>query len=579
MATKKTNNKKEETAKKTSAPKKSAEKEKTAKKQAATSKKKTVSTAKKIERKSSVKKTAGNSLNKNSSDKDSLSKKTYRANTIRKIEPIKTEEIDKKPERESIKLLREAIKAKSKTVSKPVAVKKHLIVKEDEDIDDTKENNDNNIEENETVSNQAESSVIKSGTDDLNKVDFGINRFEKKEEILEDNSKKETIEEKQEEKKSEVKTFTKNTYSKSDIFKRAVSIKSPIEAEELRKNIEQSKFNQSEIDEAIENAAMIEEDTPIEDYSIYSSKKLEELKRKDIKIIETEDEMKSGGIPEIERKPAEPYVAPPHSTIKKEKKSNKTVAIIGIIIIILGLVFLGFQFLGNKNDGTEDGFYDNNITATNETETNNIISPITNENNAEEIDNLENTNEVSQTPTDNNNAVITEQTNNNENIANTNSQTNNTTIATNNVTNTISRANTNITTPQPNLPNPPVIPNPPPNPQSQNSNQNRTSYLGGNTYRTKWTDTLTSIASSELGDARRWPSIYVMNENIFKDPDSLVFNKDIKIPENKKKIDDMTAEEKRALYDDYMRVVQVYLSIGKTNSANTLRSRARLIIR
>lgn len=586
MATKKTNNKKEETAKKTSAPKKSAEKEKTTKKQATTSKKKTVSPAKKIERKSSVKKTAGNSLNKNSSDKDSLSKKTYRANTIRKIEPIKTEDIDKKPERESIKLLREAIKAKSKTVSKPVAVKKHLIVKEDEDIDDTKENNENLIEENETVSSQAESSVIKGGTDDLNKVDFGINRFEKKEEIIEDNSKKETIEEKtkeekQEEKKSEVKTFTKNTYSKSDIFKRAVSIKSPIEAEELRKNIEQSKFNQSEIDEAIENAAMIEEDTPIEDYSIYSSKKLEELKRKDIKIIETEDEMKSGGIPEIERKPAEPYVAPPHSTIKKEKKSNKTVAIIGIIIIILGLCFLGFQFLGNNNDGTEDGFYDNNVaTNENETETNNIISPTTNENNAEEIDNIENTNEISQAPTNDINSVITEQTNNNENISNTNSQTNNnTTVATNNVTNTISRANTNITTPQPNLPNPPVIPNPPPNPQSQNSNQNRTSYLGGNTYRTKWTDTLTSIASSELGDARRWPSIYVMNENIFKDPDSLVFNKDIKIPENKKKIDDMTAEEKRALYDDYMRVVQVYLSIGKTNSANTLRSRARLIVR
>ena len=588
MATKKTNNKKEETAKKTSAPKKSAEKEKTSKKQAATSKKKTVSPAKKIERKSSVKKTTesktvkktvDNSLNKNSSDKDSLSKKTYRANTIRKIEPIKTEDIDKKPERESIKLLREAIKAKSKTVSKPVAVKKHLIVKEDEDADDIKESN---IEENETVSSQ---SVIKSGTDDLNKVDFSVNRFEKKEEIIENNSNKETIEEttkkeKQEEKKSEVKTFTKNTYSKSDIFKRAVSIKSPIEAEELRKNIEQSKFNQSEIDEAIENAAMIEEDTPIEDYSIYSSKKLEELKRKDIKIIETEDELKSGGIPEIERKPAEPYVAPPHSTIKKEKKSNKTVAIIGIIIIILGLAYLGFQFLGNNNDGTEDGFYDNNIaTNENETETNNIISPITNDTNNTEIDNLENTNEISQAPTNDINAVITEQTNNNENVANTNSQTNNTTVATNNVTNTISRANTNITTPQPNLPNPPVIPNPPPNPQSQNSNQNRTSYLGGNTYRTKWTDTLTSIASSELGDARRWPSIYVMNENIFKDPDSLVFNKDIKIPENKKKIDDMTAEEKRALYDDYMRVVQVYLSIGKTNSANTLRSRARLIVR
>ena len=569
MATKKTNNKKEETTKKVSAPKKSAEKEKTSKKQSATSKKKIASPVKKTERKSSVKKSAGNSLSKNS--KSSTDKKTYRTNTIRKIEPIKTEDIEK-PERESIKLLREAIKAKSKTVSKPVAVKKHLIVK-GENIEDKKEENTKENNENETVSSPAVSSIIKNDTENLNKVDFGINRFEKKEEISENN-----LTEKTEEKKSEAQTFTKNTYSRRDIFKKPV-IKNPIEEEELRKNIEKSKFNQSEIDEAIENAAMIEEDTPVEDYSVYSSKKLEELKRKNIQIIETEEEMKSGGIPEIEKKPAEPYIAPPHSAIKKEKKSNKIVAIIGIIIIILGLSYLGFQCFGNRDESLEDGFYN---LETNETETNDIISPITNDANNEEIDNINITNEINST--NDINAVI-EQTNiSNENTANTNLQTNNTLPAsTNNVinintNNTISQTDTNIAIPQPNLPNPPVITTPPPNP-TQNSNQNRTSYLGGNTYRTKWTDTLTSIASSELGDARRWPTIYVMNENIFRDPDSLVFNRDIRIPENKKKIEDMTAEEKRALYDDYMRVAQVYLNIGKTNSANTLRNRARLIVR
>lgn len=567
MATKKTNNKKEETTKKVSAPKKSAEKEKTSKKQAATSKKKIVSPLKKTERKSSVKKSAGNSLSKNS--KSSTDKKTYRTNTIRKIEPIKTEDIEK-PERESIKLLREAIKAKSKTVSKPVAVKKHLIVK-GENIEDKKEENTKENNENETVSSPAISSIIKNDTENLNKVDFGINRFEKKEEISENN-----LTEKTEEKKSEVQTFTKNTYSRRDIFKKT-PIKSPIEEEELRKNIEKSKFNQSEIDEAIENAAMIEEDTPVEDYSVYSSKKLEELKRKNIQIIETEEEMKSGGIPEIEKKPAEPYIAPPHSAIKKEKKSNKIVAIIGIIIIILGLSYLGFQCFGNRDESLEDGFYN---LETNEMETNNIISPTTNDANNEEIDNI--TNEINST--NDINAVIEETNISNENTANTNLQTNNNspTSANNviniNTNNTISQADTNIAIPQPNLPNPPVITTPPPNP-TQNSNQNRTSYLGGNTYRTKWTDTLTSIASSELGDARRWPTIYVMNENIFRDPDSLVFNRDIRIPENKKKIEDMTAEEKRALYDDYMRVAQVYLNIGKTNSANTLRNRARLIVR
>ena len=540
MATKKTNNnKKKETTKKVSAPKKSVERGKTTKNQTSTLKKKIVSPVKKAERKLSVKKTTGTRTFKKSDD-NSLNKKTYGTNTIRKIEPIKINDMDKKPERQSIKLLREAIKAKSKIVSKPVAVKKHLMVK-DENI------KENNIE-NETIS----SSVIKNRMESLNKVDFSINKLDKKE----GDSSKEVIEE-----KSEVQTFTKNTYSKSDIFKKPVTIKSPIEDEELKRNIEQSTFNQSEIDEAIEKAATIEEDTPIEDYSVYSSKKLEELKRKDIKIIETEDEMKSGGIPKIERKPAEPYIAPLHSTIKKEKKSNKLVPIIGIMIIILGLAYLGFQFFVNKENSSEGEFYDN-IT-TNETDANN-----------EGINNI--TNEV--LPTNDINVVI-EQTNiNNESIANTNLQTNNiATVDTNNIANTVSQANTNIETPQPNLPNPPVIPNPPPNP-TRNLNQNRTSYLGGNTYRTKWTDTLTSIASSELGDARRWPSIYVMNENIFTDPDSLVFNRDIIIPESKKKVDDMTAEEKRALYDDYMRVAQVYLNMGKTNSANTLRSRARLIV-
>ena len=540
MATKKTNNnKKKETTKKVSAPKKSVERGETTKNQMSTLKKKIVSPVKKAERKLSVKKTTGTRTFKKSDD-NSLNKKTYGTNTIRKIEPIKINDMDKKPERQSIKLLREAIKAKSKIVSKPVAVKKHLMVK-DENI------KENNIE-NETIS----SSVIKNRMESLNKADFSINKLDKKE----GDSSKEVIEE-----KSEVQTFTKNTYSKSDIFKKPVTIKSPIEDEELKRNIEQSTFNQSEIDEAIEKAATIEEDTPIEDYSVYSSKKLEELKRKDIKIIETEDEMKSGGIPKIERKPAEPYVAPLHSTIKKEKKSNKLVPIIGIMIIILGLAYLGFQFFVNKENSSEGEFYDN-IT-TNETDANN-----------EGINNI--TNEV--LPTNDINVVI-EQTNiNNESIANTNLQTNNiATVDTNNIANTVSQANTNIETPQPNLPNPPVIPNPPPNP-TRNLNQNRTSYLGGNTYRTKWTDTLTSIASSELGDARRWPSIYVMNENIFTDPDSLVFNRDIIIPESKKKVDDMTAEEKRALYDDYMRVAQVYLNMGKTNSANTLRNRARLIV-
>ena len=291
--------------------------------------------------------------------------------------------------------------------------------------------------------------------------------------------------------------------------------------------------------------------------------KLEELRKKDIKIIETEDEMKASGIPEVERKPAQPYTAPAHSSAKKQKKSNKLIAIIGIIIIILGLSYLGFQFFGNKTDASEDDFYSS--ISTNENETNNIISSSTNtDENISQTNETENiTNEISKT-----NDIAKQ---NSDKVIETND------IKAVSSNNTVIQSNI-ATSPKPNLPNTPNIPNPPiiPNPPAKNTN----AYFGGNTYRTKWTDTLTSIASSELGDARRWPTIYVMNENIFKDPDSLVFNKDIRIPEGaKKKVDEMNAEERRALYNDYMRVAEIYLSIGKTNSANTIKSRANSIIK
>lgn len=556
MATKKTNN--EEALKKTSAAKKTARTSKTVKKQEDSKKKTSAKVKKAVSKKNAESKT----VKKNTNSVKKTKENNKNSRTIKKLEPIKTDNnMENKPERESIKLLREAIKAKSRNISKPVAVKKHLIVKED---------NDNSKDNNKTAS----SSILnKSEAENVKSADFVFSRFEKKEETLNDNNDskevkefKEFIEKKTEEKKSEVQTFSKNTYSKSDIFKKPVIVKSSAEDEELKKNIEDSKFNQSEIDDAIENAAMIDEDTPIEDYSAYSSKKLEELKRKDIKIIETEEEMKSSEIPQIERKPAEPYAVPPHSSIKKEKKSNKLVAIIGIIVIILGLSYLGFQFFGNKSSDFEDDFYNTptneNIISTNEAEQdiNNLqTNDIENLDNLNNLQNATNNAEIQQTNIASEISDITEVSNNNIN---------------NN--NNIVQADTNIAPVRPDLPNPPVIPAPPSNPTAQNTS----AYLGGSVYRTKWTDTLSSIASSELGDSRRWPTIYVMNENIFEDPDSLVFNKDIRIPEgSKKKIEDMTAEEKRALYNDYIRVSQAYLNMGKTNSANALRNRADSIIK
>ncbi|MBW5408975.1 hypothetical protein E6A50_01120, partial [Brachyspira hampsonii] len=136
---------------------------------------------------------------------------------------------------------------------------------------------------------------------------------------------------------------------------------------------------------------------------------------------------------------------------------------------------------------------------------------------------------------------------------------------------------------------PPTPPNPPPNPPAANTNasvnntqaNNNTFAYSTDTYKTKWTDTLSSIATAELGDSRRWPSIAVLNQNIINNnPDSIVFNINIKIPNGgKKKIEDMNDNEKRALYNDYIKVSEMYLKMGKQNLANTIKNQANSILK
>lgn len=531
--------------------------------------------------------------------------------TIRKIEPIKTTE--KPSERESITLLKEAIRAKSKNVSKPIIAKKHLVLTDDK-IEETKQNEPTNTSENifnktsdivNNVLNKKENEiVIKENNDKPQTLEevvkkYNFDSFDKykedenkdkeaieiKEELEKIKNDIEDIDEKIETKPEEIKE--KVTYTKGDIFKNKKVILPKI----MQQNSEEeSKFNQEEMDKAIENAAEIDDDTPIEDYQKYSNKKLKELEDKDIKIIETEEELKTSTIiPEIEKKPVEPYKVPEHSI---ENKSNKLIPIIGIIIIILGLSFLGFQFITSKNDNNDDGFY--NIVTNENVLSNENINDITNDyDNLSDISNINaissNINNImtNQQNTNNiitNNAIATNNTLNNTNQI----KTNNNQVKTNNTqtniaavkTNTI---NTNVTPPkEPELPNPPVIPDPPTPPTTQNNNiqNNATSYIDGNVYKTKWTDTLTSIAIKELGDSRKWPMIFAANDNIFTDPDKIVFNVNIKIPDDgKKKIEDMNQTEKKNLYDAYMKVADRYIELGKTNMANIVRNAANNIIK
>ena len=118
--------------------------------------------------------------------------------------------------------------------------------------------------------------------------------------------------------------------------------------------------------------------------------------------------------------------------------------------------------------------------------------------------------------------------------------------------------------------------------QTTGSNPNNTSAYtsDANVYKTQWNDTLSSIATKELGDGRRWPSIFVLNQNVLNNPDSIVFNIYIKIPKGgKKKVDDMNDSEKKSLYNDYMKVAEIYSRIGKENFANTIKSQANSILK
>ena len=65
-----------------------------------------------------------------------------------------------------------------------------------------------------------------------------------------------------------------------------------------------------------------------------------------------------------------------------------------------------------------------------------------------------------------------------------------------------------------------------------------------------------------------------------KSPDDIVFNIYIKMPKGgKKKVDDMTDSEKKSLYDDYMKVAELYSRIGKENLANTIKSQANSLLK
>lgn len=87
-------------------------------------------------------------------------------------------------------------------------------------------------------------------------------------------------------------------------------------------------------------------------------------------------------------------------------------------------------------------------------------------------------------------------------------------------------------------------------------------------------NTLAIIAKNELGDDKRWPTIFAMNEKVLVSPDNFEPLTVINIPTEKKLLSAMTALEKKNLYDDYMKVVDYYQRNNKQKEVTFYKNKA-----
>lgn len=469
-----------------------------------------------------------------------------KSSVVRKeIKPITAEETKisliktPKQERESISLLKEAIRAKSesaKNVSKPVSIKKHTALPEGN----------------------------------------------KEKEI-----KKTPLNE-------------KATYSKKDIFKATgilSNVQNATETEKIKKEDREYSENFSEnFIKKIDKQNEIEKERPdnlnsipkiddrvekpdirpidIKKENINTSEKIEEEKKEEKKIINGIEDFKISQLPEIEKKPAKPYIAPKHSQIEKPKKSNSLIAILGILVIISGLGYIGYQFISSRNNNINNN--ETYVYESEETFTNSLANNDDTDKNTEiQTDTIE---EIGQ------NTVVLEDTNiltnNLQNVEVSAQETEQ------NISNDVEAKITPTEMPkepesskEPEAPATPIPPKTPEfTPPTEKVKEEIETYAQNTRpYKIKWKDTLASIAYGELGDSRRWPTIFVLNRNILKTPDKFTFGVNIILPEGKKTVEQMTEAERESLYNDYMKAAEAYAKEGKNSLASSIKTQASSI--
>ena len=243
--------------------------------------------------------------------------------------------------------------------------------------------------------------------------------------------------------------------------------------------------------------------------------------------------------------------------MKPEKKESKKpfILILGIILVIAGVSFGVFKFVLNDKENTDVPVtaYVEEIEKPVETATENTVSDIegSSTNITENSETLATNVSTEQIETPKQEEVIEEAPKQKE----------------------VEKKEATVieTPPTPVAPTPPTPTAPKVLPPVVNTKALTKPYI------IAWKDTLQGISESELGDIRRWPTIYSLNKNVLKSPDSYAFGTTLAIPIDKTSIENMSAEDKASLYNDYLVTIEAYKKINNSGMVIILEKIAKTL--
>ena len=279
-------------------------------------------------------------------------------------------------------------------------------------------------------------------------------------------------------------------------------------------------------------------------------------------------EKETPSTPEVNNiKATKPESTPSYSYkqyMQPEKKESKKpfILILGIVLVIAGVSFGVFKFVLNKEN--------TDVAVNTYVELEETVESTTNDAVADLIDIDDSTNKnintpATEAPTEQTEAIATETPEPDEVIEKE--------IPKEEVVVIEKEVKVVETPPTPVAPTPPVTPPTPTAPKVEPPLAKKLT----KPYIIAWKDTLQAISEDELGDIRRWPTIYNLNKNILKSPDSYRFGTTLAIPIDKTSIENMSAEDKASLYNDYLVTIEAYKKINNAGMVIILERTAKTL--